>query len=321
MSIDTETDTDVTPCRACRSPVFDDEQYCEACGTRVAASETTEERAAVPRPAAHRDEQDLGDIAFVSDVGHRRNRNEDAAAVAVADGRFVAVVCDGVATTANGDQAARSAADAALGVLQPLLVAPSWPDEGGLQEVLGRAFAAAQRAVMQVDAGEPGGKELSPSTTMVAAIVTPQCIVVGNVGDSRAYWLSSGPAESQVLTVDDSWAQERIAEGAPPDEAYADPDAHIITRWIGGDADSVVPRVTELEVKGPGYLLVCSDGLWHYFDDPVRLADLVPPGAPTPMQIARELTDAALDAGGQDNITAAVVTLRGSPNPTRPEQE
>ena len=252
----------------------------------------------------------------MSDVGHRRNRNEDAAAVAGANGRFVAVVCDGVASTANGDQAARAAAVDALGVLQPLLVAPSWPDEGGLESVLGEAFAAAQRAVMLVDDDEPGGNDLSPSTTMVAAIVTPERIVVGNVGDSRAYWLGSEQADSLLLTVDDSWAQERIAEGAAPDEAYADPEAHIITRWIGGTSDSVVPRVTELEVTGPGYLLVCSDGLWHYFEDPVRLADLVPPGAPSPVQVARELTDAALDAGGQDNITVAVVSLRGSPNPT-----
>jgi len=197
-----------------------------------------------------------------------------------------------------------------------LLVAPTWPDDGELENVLGEAFASAQRAVMLVDDDEPDGNDLSPSTTMVAALVTPQRIVVGNVGDSRAYWVSSGPVESQLLTVDDSWAQERIAEGAPPDEAYADPDAHIITRWIGGDADSVVPRVTQLAVTGPGYLLVCSDGLWHYFDDPVRLADLVPPGAPAPVQVARELTDAALDAGGQDNITVAVVSLQSSPNPT-----
>jgi serine/threonine protein phosphatase PrpC len=317
----TTTDTDVTPCRVCRSPVFEDEQYCEACGARVAVGESAEERTAVPRPAAHREEQDQGDIASVSDVGHRRHRNEDAAVVAGADGRFVAVVCDGVASTANGDQAAQAAAHAALAVLQPLLVAPSWPDGGGLQELLGEAFAAAQRAVMQVDPDEPGGNDLSPSTTMVAAIATPQRIVVGNVGDSRAYWLSSDSVDSRVLTVDDSWAQERIAEGAPSDEAYADPEAHIITRWIGGDADSVVPRVTELEVTGPGYLVVCSDGLWHYFDDPVRLADLIPPGAPSPMRVARALTDAGLDAGGQDNITVAVVSLRGSPDPTTSQEQ
>ena len=308
MSLDTATHSDVVPCRACDSPVFDDELYCEACGTRVAGEPVQSDEARARHPA-ERVERDLGVMAAITDRGSRRRRNEDTLAVAALDDRFVTVVCDGVASTANPDQAARAAADAAMAVLEPLLFAPQWPDSSKLEDLLDEAFAEAQGAVMLVPDDEPGGNDLPPSTTMVAAVGTPEGIVVGNVGDSRAYWLSSVVGNSRTLTVDDSWAQERIAEGTDPDVAHADPEAHTITRWIGGDAESVVPTVATLEVVEPGLLVVCTDGLWNYFKDAERLARLIPASPATPMEIARELTNAALGAGGQDNITVAVVPL------------
>ncbi len=175
----------------------------------------------------------------------------------------------------------------------------------------------------RVPEDEPDGNDVSPSTTLVAAIATAERVVVGNIGDSRAYWLSSIASNSRVLTADDSWAQESIAEGVAPDLAYAHPDAHTITRWIGGDADSVVPTLTFLEVTEPGLLVLCSDGLWNYFEDVERLSDLLPRTASTPIQIARQFTDAALDAGGNDNITVAVVSLgaaRSEPVPVGNEE-
>jgi serine/threonine protein phosphatase PrpC len=312
MTLGTETDADVTPCTACGSPVFDDETYCEACGSKQAPGPTAV-HASIVRPPAERDERDLIVMAALTDRGNRRARNEDTMAIAAADDRFVAVVSDGVASTANPHLAARAATDAALAVLEPLLYAPQWPDPGAMGVLLGEAFAEAQGAVMQVPDDEPDGNDLSPSTTLVAAVAAAGRIVVGNVGDSRAYWLSSIPGNSRIITVDDSWAQESIAEGVPPEVAYAHPEAHTITRWIGGDAESVVPSVATLELTEPGLLVVCTDGLWNYFEDPERLAELTRSGPSSPIEIARRLTDAALVAGGQDNITVAVVPLHPTP--------
>ena len=308
MSVGTDTDTGVVPCRACQSPVFDDEFFCEACGTRV-SGEPAATPAAEVRPPSEREERDLGVVAAVTDRGHRRPRNEDAMAIATADGRSVIVVCDGVASTANSHLASRAAADAALAVLEPVLYAPSWPDTNGIHDLMEAAFAEAQVAVTRVPEDEPDGNDVSPSTTMVAAIATPEFVAVGNIGDSRGYWLSSLASNSRLLTADDSWAQDSIADGVAPDLAYAHPDAHTITRWIGGDADSVVPTLTLMEVTEPGLLVLCSDGLWNYFEDVERLGDLVPRTASSPMAIARQFTDAALDAGGNDNITVAVAPL------------
>ena len=98
---------------------------------------------------------------------------------------------------------------------------------------------------------------------MVAALTAPGAVVVGNIGDSRAYLLSQSVGASRTLTVDDSWAQDRMAEGMASDLAYSHPDADIITRWLGGDADSSTPRVTAVEVSEPVLLVVCSDGFWN----------------------------------------------------------
>jgi len=309
VSLDTDTDAEVRPCPQCQSPVFDDELYCEGCGRRV-ADEPLADHAAVPRRHGYRAEHDLGVIAGVTDRGTRRHRNEDALAIAAVDGRIVAAVCDGVASTANPDQAARAAANTAFAVVEPLLAAPHWPQDAKLEELLGEAFDEAQRAVLEVPNHEPDGNDQSPSTTMVVAVAAQGHVTVANIGDSRAYWLSTNQAQARVLTVDDSWAQERIAEGIAPEVAYAEPDAHIITRWIGGEAESVTPTVVTLDVTEPGLLLVCSDGLWNYFEDPQRLLELIPDWAVSaPIEIARRLTDAALVAGGQDNITVVVVPV------------
>jgi serine/threonine protein phosphatase PrpC len=313
MSLDTATRDEVFPCRACSSPVFDDEAYCEACGTAVATS-SAGDLSATSQGVDGREERDLGVAASITDRGHRRKRNEDAFALAASADTFVAVVCDGVASTANPDQAARAAADATLGVLQALLAAPTWPESSSVESLFDQAFGQAQAAVLRVPDDEPDGNDLSPSTTLVAAVGTAERIVVGNVGDSRAYWLSAGDASHhRVLTVDDSVVQERIADGVPPEVAQRDPDAHTITRWIGGDTGSIEPRVVFFDVVEAGVLLVCTDGLWNYFPDLTQLAEVVFSGSTRPLEVANRLVDAALHAGGADNITVAVVPVDPTP--------
>jgi serine/threonine protein phosphatase PrpC len=312
MSLDTEPRLDVCPCSACGSPVFDDELYCEACGVHTSTSEEASEI----EPGV-REQRDLGLIAGISDRGRRRARNEDAMAIAEANGRFLACVCDGVASTANGDQAARVAADSALASLESLLFTSDWPAAHDLEERFDAAFLVAQSAVMLVPDEEPDGSDLSPSTTLVSALASSERIVVGNVGDSRAYWLTRAGG-GKTLSVDDSLAQENIAEGVPPEVAFADPDAHTITRWIGGDADSVEPRLATFEVTEPGVLVLCTDGLWNYFEDPDRLHRILDGCGNAAMEMASRLVDAALAAGGQDNVTVVVVPIGLDSGPTTP---
>ncbi len=316
-------------CPACGDPVEAAARFCESCGTALfdmsggtASGELCSNCGAAittapsggepfcdrcgfrqPGPEDHR-ETDLAAVAAVTDRGKRHHRNEDAYGIVATGGRAAAVVCDGVSTTPNPDVASASAAAAAIAVLeQGILETDDWP------ALAGRAVAAAQGAVA-VGAGEdPDGLG---STTIVLAVVGPGRVVVANVGDSRVYWVgeNGGP---RVLTVDDSWVAEAIAAGVPIDEAYAHPLAHQINAWLGPDADPVVPHVKEYAPDQDGLVVVCSDGLWNYAESPEAVSALVPEQEDgRPVTVARRLVEAALVAGGADNVTVAVLTASAS---------
>lgn len=274
-------------------------------------------------------EIDWGVAAVVSDRGHRHHRNEDAGEVFVDGDRVAVVVCDGVSSTANPDQASAAAASAAVAVLREFLTAePTRADPAGTDPTISlavtddatlataalrQAVSAARRAVEDVPDDEPGGYPGRPSTTMVLALVAPGCVVTANVGDSRGYWLPDRGAIRR-LTVDDSWAEAAIAAGVPEPAAYAAPQAHVITNWIGGDASDDDPTVTAVTLDTPGLLVLCSDGLWNYLPAAEDLAAAVADGdedgtgVSRPLAVARHLVQVALDAGGSDNVTVAVVS-------------
>jgi serine/threonine protein phosphatase PrpC len=174
------------------------------------------------------------------------------------------------------------------------------------------ALAAAWRMVAEVPRDEPGGYSEPPSTTVVLAVVDPEGrVTLASIGDSRAYWVS--PTAAALLSTDDSWAEQAIATGVAPSAAYRSPMAHVITRWVdGAGAD----RKQELQLvhhaaPGPGFLVLCSDGLWNYFGDLDRFAGLVLGDGTDESAVdrARRMVDAALQAGGGDNITVAVLPI------------
>lgn len=258
-----------------------------------------------PFPEDHR-QTDLGPVAAVSDVGLRHADNQDAYAIETSGRRAVAAVCDGVSSAWRADIAARVAADAGVEALRPLLTG-DWPDAAGLVQTLRDAAARAEKAVTAV----PTPEGATTATTLVLAAVGPGVAAVGNVGDSRAYWVDTGRGYHQAVTVDDSWAEQAIREGVPAVLAYTSPMAHVITRALRSDSDlaePIVPNVALLEVTSPGVLVVCTDGLWNYAEEPDRLASLAAVTADdTPIAIAKRLVGRALEAGGSDNITVAVV--------------
>jgi serine/threonine protein phosphatase PrpC len=175
---------------------------------------------------------------------------------------------------------------------------------------LGAAAAAAAAAVEEVTRAEHG--DSPPSCTFVAAVLDGDRLAVGNVGDSRAYWLPD-IGDPKVLTVDDSWAAQQVAGGVPRAEAEAGPQAHAITRWLGVDAEDQVPTVTHHRLDGSGWLLLCSDGLWNYASEATATARIVAPAAAAaagdPLRTAEELVRWANEQGGMDNITVALARL------------
>lgn len=315
------------PCTGCGGTAIDGDGYCENCGLRQPADRDHVETT-LPAGAG------AGRIAAagVSDRGLRYSRNEDALALAVHAAGIAAVVSDGVGSSQRPEEASRAAADTGAAELASRLDAGEDPADATRAAALAAARAVAGLAASEDDA---------PSCTYVSAVTRDGTVTVGWVGDSRAYWLAAaetgdagaeprpagqdgpdgqgGPVElaaSRRLTEDDSWAAIMVAEGALSEaEAEAHPNAHVITAWLGADAGDVAPHVASFRPSGPGTLLVCSDGLWNYFPAAGDLRALLP-GDPAadPLGAARTLVRHALDAGGRDNITVAVVPL---PSPDR----
>ncbi len=111
------------------------------------------------------------------------------------------------------------------------------------------------------------------------------------------------------LTEDDSWAAQMVAAGLMGEaEAYADVRAHAITGWLGADAYDLEPHTAIFKPDHPGVVVVCTDGLWNYAESAREMAQVLPPDAAVrPLHSAQVLVGHALDGGGHDNITVAVV--------------
>ncbi|MDL2076544.1 protein phosphatase 2C domain-containing protein [Streptomyces sp. GXMU-J15] len=295
-------------CVACRAGRVDQDGYCENCGH------------AQPRERDHM-EQECGPVAAVSDRGLRHHRNEDAFAVgctALADGSpaTLAIVCDGVSSATRPDDASLAASRAASDALLAALPQGTHP-----QQAMHEAIVAASRAVNAL-AGEPATAleqaphQNAPACTIVGAIVTAGLLVVGWVGDSRVYWVpvdrSAPPAR---LTEDDSWAAQMVAAGLMNEaEAYADERAHAITGWLGADAYELEPHTASFKPDRPGVVVVCTDGLWNYAEAAEEMADVVPlDAAVRPLHSAQVLVGHALDGGGHDNVTVAVLPFPAPP--------
>ena len=91
-------------------------------------------------------------------------------------------------------------------------------------------------------------------------------------------------------------------------QAYADERAHAITGWLGADAYELEPHTASFKPDRPGVVIVCTDGLWNYAETAAELAAIVPAdAAERPLHSARVLVGHALDGGGHDNVTVAVL--------------
>lgn len=248
--------------------------------------------------------EDLGIVVAVTDRGKRHHRNEDAYAIGVAGDVVIAVVCDGVSTTDDPQEASLAAAVAA----RDHLVIALETNRTDIEAELVAATASAQAAAASVPKMQGGHGPAS--TTFVATVLVPGDGVLTSwtawLGDSRSYWLHDGGADQ--LTVDDSWALDQVTSGAMTvEEATADPRAHSITRWLGADAINTAPSIHIAEHEPGGTLLVCSDGLWKYVPEATQLADLVKtlPTEPALAQ-AEALVVFANESGGHDNTTIVI---------------
>ena len=226
-----------------------------------------------------------------TEVGHVREHNEDSLTVlpplfAVADGM-------------GGHEAGEVASEITINTLNDL--APESADA----EALARAVVAANLNVIKAPSQGIGREGMG--TTLTAAILEKERLIIAQVGESRAYLLHNGSL--QQITRDHSLMADMIEAGQLTEaEARVHPNRSVITRAIGSDPH-MQPDLYELNVETGDRLLLCSDGVCGMIEDS-EIASIMRQ-APSAQACADQLVEAALHAGGFDNATAVVVDVEG----------
>ena len=226
-----------------------------------------------------------------TDVGNVRDQNEDSLIVRPP----LFVVADGM----GGHAAGEVASEIAVNTISEL--APDHADA----EALGRAVEEANRDI--INAAISGKGREGMGTTVTAAILERNHLVIAQVGDSRAYLLHNG--EMTQLTRDHSLMANMIEAGQiTPEEARFHPNRSVITRALGNDPDTI-PDLYEINVEDGDRLLLCSDGLYSMLEDDEIAA--VMRRVSDPQRCAAVLVNGAIAAGGHDNVTVIVADAEG----------
>lgn len=229
--------------------------------------------------------------AAMSHAGHRRSHNEDSCALFPELGLYV--VADGMGGHEAGEVASRIVVDHVAGAV-------------AAGEALERAVAGAHDAVLAAAAGGNGHQGMG--STVVAALLDGDRYRIAWAGDSRAYRMARG---LERLTRDHSLVQEMLDQGQINEsEARRHPERNLITRAMGMPDQGPVGVETVDGRLGPGqYLLLCSDGLTEELSDDEIKSRLASGEAPD--RLVSGLVDAALAAGGRDNITVVLIQAPG----------
>jgi serine/threonine protein phosphatase PrpC len=168
---------------------------------------------------------------------------------------------------------------------------------------------AIDRCFASVDALR-GAPFSAPGTTLVLLAYVREDDrdqwLLANIGDSRAYGLAAGAL--RLLSHDHSVVQEMIDAGEISEaEARVHPERHVITRSIGA-METSAPDLTLFEVVPGARFLLCSDGVTGELDDD-EIARILSESATAALAV-EQLIDAAVQAGGHDNVTALVIDVR-----------
>ena len=239
-----------------------------------------------------------------TDLGRVRDNNEDKfdffepedPAVLAAKGSFYAVA-DGM----GGHSAGQIACELALKTVLAVYYAdPSPEKETGLR----RAVEEANSLIYDTAQTIPDRQGMG--TTLTAAVLCEDRLLVAQVGDSRAYLLRGG--DITQITEDHSWVAEQVRLGTMTlSDAQVSPFRNIITRSVG-TAASVEPEIFSQELQVGDSIVLCSDGLTGHLE-PAEIQAIVQEYSPSAAAMA--LIEAANERGGRDNITALVLSIRG----------
>jgi serine/threonine protein phosphatase PrpC len=246
-------------------------------------------------------------------VGKQREHNEDSllsitSTIAGNTGNIpfgLYIVADGM----GGHQFGEVASNAAIRIMAGQVMRsfhsylynlPTQPMQEPLQEIMENAIKDAHRFVQREAPGS--------GTTVTAALVLGQQVTVAHVGDSRAYAIYPD-GRINAITRDHSLVKRLEELGhLSADEAANFPHRNVLIRALG-QGEALEADVFTVSFPQPGYLLLCSDGLWGVITDQDMARAVTE--APNLHRACQNLVEAANVAGGPDNISVVIVQLIG----------
>ncbi len=291
-------------------------------------NDTTVEESILERPVAPIvvrafDENDL-EIAASTHVGKKRSTNEDQYCVVrrtrssdvlasslppddlttKADHCWLLAVADGLGGHASGEVASAIAIRTILDFANRL---SSWimrPVEGLREDVQERVdlyIGAIQDELHRQAQSNPSLESMA--TTITSAYVYGDQAAIVNVGDSRSYLVR--PGSIHQITVDHTLERELIEQGLS--EQFTRPYRNMVTRCLNTRNERVPVDLFHVELQPGDRILLCSDGLSDMVDDD-SIHDIVMT-ASSNEAACEQLVQAALGAGGRDNITVTLACV------------
>ncbi len=245
------------------------------------------------------------EFACATDTGRARNNNEDS--VVVDEPAALAVLADGMGGYNAGEVAsgmATSFIKAELG--RWLSEASAQATDTDVRRAMDICVDNANRAIFNAANSNP--QYAGMGTTLVVAVFRDARLLMGHIGDSRAYRWRAGLLEQ--ITRDHSLLQEQIDAGLITlEQAAVSNHKNLVTRAVGVE-DTVLLETHVHQTLPEDWILLCSDGLSDMIDDEdiaavLRMHDSLP-------QAAQALVEAANEAGGRDNISVILVRAQGA---------
>lgn len=238
-----------------------------------------------------------------SNQGLVRARNEDYAEIFKKEDVVLLAVADGMGGHRAGDVASKM-------TLKCLKIAFDSFDvhleKEGAKKWVGKLFEEINNIIHREAAQSVEYSGMG--TTLVTALIHPNYIIIGNVGDSRAYVTTAENVLMQV-TEDHTLVAELYRQGElSAEELETHPNKNILLQAIGTE-DEIVVDVFDLEGGIPNKILLCSDGLTGMVSDET-IQTVLQKSEPLSV-LGKELIQLANDNGGKDNITVALWTSKG----------
>ncbi|MEG0338606.1 MAG: Stp1/IreP family PP2C-type Ser/Thr phosphatase [Oscillospiraceae bacterium] len=240
-------------------------------------------------------------LAGKTDIGNQRHENQDNYRAGREQNDTVwAVVCDGMGGARGGKLASNLAAAHIENIYSSEIKAVDTSEK--LREFILSTISSANALVYNTALKDSAMRGMG--TTLVCAVVQNNYLHYANVGDSRLYLYRDN--ELIQLTRDHSMVQELVEQGSITEsEAFVHPHKNLITRALGVQSEVEIDYA-EIEVHDGEELILCSDGLSNY----VSLMDMSAIVKNCDFfEQCEQLVSKALNAGGQDNITAVLIGI------------